>query len=245
MAFEALLEKPDQKPRRWRQVMIAVSLLIHGVALAFGVVKSVWSVAEMPLPAIQVTLAEAPPPPPPPPPPAGGKKSSSKPRNPKPSTPKEIVQPKETPKEEAKKEPEEEEDHGQVGGVVGGVEGGVVGGVVGGVGEAKPPPPKDTGPKLVAAAIGTRQLLVNPGVPPYCCPKIPKALERADSLTAHLRVCVTAQGAVYDVRVVSGAGPAIDSQIPGFVRRWRYRPMTVDGEPKPFCYPVTYQISQR
>ena len=52
MAFEALLEQPDQKPRRWRKVMISVSLALHAVALGFGLVKSVWTVAEMPLPAI-------------------------------------------------------------------------------------------------------------------------------------------------------------------------------------------------
>ena len=71
MAFEALLEQPDAKPRRWRKVMISVSLALHAVALGFGLVKSVWTVAEMPLPAIQVTLAEAPPLAPPPLPPAG------------------------------------------------------------------------------------------------------------------------------------------------------------------------------
>jgi protein TonB len=242
MAFEALLDKPDQKPRRWRRAMISISLALHGIALAVGVVYSVWAVAEMPLPAIQVTLAEAPPPPPPPPPPAGGQKSQTKPKT-RVTKPQELVQPKDTPKDEPK---EQDEPAGQPGGVEGGVEGGVVGGVVGGiVGTAPPPPPKDTGPKVVSAGVGTRQLLVNPGVPPYCCPKIPKALAQSDTFTSRLRVCVTAQGQVYDVRVVQGAGPAIDSQIPAYVRRWRYKPMIVDGEARPFCYPVTYEISQR
>jgi TonB family protein len=87
--------------------------------------------------------------------------------------------------------------------------------------------------------------VINPTVPPYCCPKIPRALERADSFTAQLRVCVTAQGQVYDVRVVQGAGAALDSQIPAYVRRWRYKPMIIDGEARAFCYPVRYEISQR
>jgi protein TonB len=234
MAFEALLQQPDRKPRRWRRITIGVSLGLHGVALAVGVVRSVWTVAEMPLPAIHVTLAEAPPPPPPPPPAA--KKSTNKQKTR--VQPKEIVQPQETKQEPKKEEPEEvQEEHG--------VEGGVEGGVVGGLGVAPPPPPKQTGPKAVSAGAGRRQLLINPGVPPYCCPKIPRALERTDSFTSRLQVCVTAQGQVYDVRVLRGAGPAIDSQIPAFVRRWRYKPLVVDGQPRAFCYPVTYQISQR
>ena len=241
MAFEALLEQPDRKPWRWRRIAIGVSLGLHGIALAVGVVKSIWEVAEMPLPSIHVTLAEAPPPPPPPPPPAGGKKSTNKAKTR--AQPKEIVQPKDT-KDEKKEEPEQEEEE-EANGQPGGEKGGVEGGVVGGVGTGAPPPPKQAGPKAVSAGVGQRQLLVNPTVPPYCCPKIPRALERSDSFTSHLRVCVTASGQVYDVKIVKGAGPAIDSQIPAFVRRWRYRPMMVDGQAQPFCYPVTYQIAQR
>jgi protein TonB len=243
MAFEALLQQPDSKPFRWRRIAIGVSLALHGVALAVGVVKSVWEVAEMPLPSIHVTLAEAPPPPPPPPPPAGGKKTTNKPKTR--AQPKEIVQPKDS-KDDKKEEPEEEEQEAEeANGQPGGEKGGVEGGVVGGVGTGAPPPPKQSGPKAVSAGIGTRQLLVNPAVAPYCCPKIPRALERTSSFTSHLRVCVTASGQVYDVKILKGAGPAIDSQIPAFVRRWRYRPMVVDGEARAFCYPVTYQISQR
>jgi protein TonB len=246
MAFEAILARPDAQPKRWRRVMLTVSLAVHGVALAVGVAYSLWEVDEMPMPAVQVTLTEAPPPPPPPPP-AGGKKSTSKPKTRVP-TKTEIVQPKETPKEEKPEEkPEEEgEEQGQVGGEKGGVVGGVVGGVIGGVvGAPAPPPPKDTGPQQVAPAVGARQLAINPGVPPYCCPKIPRALQDSKAFSAQLRVCVSAQGQVTEVRILRGAGPALDPQIPGFVQRWRYKPLLVNGVPKAFCYPVRYEISQR
>jgi len=65
------------------------------------------------------------------------------------------------------------------------------------------------------------------------------------TFSASLRVCVSAQGQVTEVRVLRGAGPAIDGQIPGYVRRWRYKPLLVNGQPKAFCYPVRYEISQR
>jgi len=251
MAFEAILAKPDEKPKRWRRVMLTVSLALHGVALTFGVIHSIWTVDEMPMPALQVTLTEAPPPPPPPPPPpAGAKKTSTKPKTKVVTKPTEIVQPKDTPKEEPEpEEPEEEggEEGGVVGGEKGGVAGGVVGGVVGGVlGAPPPPPPKDTGPKMVSTGVGARQLVINPGSPPYCCPKIPKALERGGmQFAAQVRMCVSATGAVTDVRVMRGVGPAIDSQIPTYLRRWRYKPLMVDGRPTPFCYPLRYEIAVR
>jgi len=60
-----------------------------------------------------------------------------------------------------------------------------------------------------------------------------------------LRVCVDARGSVTDVRVLRSAGPALDSQFPTVLRRWRYRPMKVDGQPVPFCYLLRYEVSAR
>jgi protein TonB len=241
MAFEGILARPDPRPARWRRAMLTTSLAIHAVALAVVVVRSQWVVDEMALPAIQVTLTEAPPPPPPPPPPAGAKKATTKPRIKVPSKT-EIVQPKETPKEEPKPEEPDNEDNGQVGGEKGGVANGVVGGVVGGT---PPPPPKITGPAMLSHDIGTHLLAINTNAPPYCCPKIPRALENVDQFVAHLQICVDATGQVTDVRILSGAGPAIDAQIPTYVRRWRYHPFLMEGRASPFCYPLEYQISQR
>jgi protein TonB len=242
MAFEAILALPDAKPRRWRRGTLAASLVLHLGALAVGLVHSLWQVDEMALPAIQVTLTEAPPPPPPPPPPAGAKKPSTKPKT-KIATKTELVQPKETPKEEPKPEEHDEaEDNGQAGGEKGGVVGGVVGGVLG---APPPPPPKSTGPEMISDSEGYHQMVSDPRVPPYCCVKIPRALEHFDSFVATLRVCVGTDGQVRDVRILSGAGPAIDSQIPTYVRRWRYRPLVRGGQPTDFCYQTKYEISMR
>jgi hypothetical protein len=50
---------------------------------------------------------------------------------------------------------------------------------------------------------------------------------------------------VTSVRLVRGADPSIDSQIPTVLGRWRYRPYTIDGKPAPFCWPLRYQVSAK
>jgi protein TonB len=245
MAFEGILTQPDTRPRKFRRWMLGLSLGIHGAALLAGAIHSIWQVDELPMPQVQVSLvADVPPPPPPPPPPA--RKASTKPKTkPVEAKPQTIVAPD---KVEKAPEPEpEKEDSAEDNGVEGGVEGGVAGGVLGGVvGNAPPPPPpKDTGPKIVAANIGRRQLLIDPNAEAFR-PKLPRALqESGQTFTARMQICVSAAGAVTSVRILKGAGAAIDGQLPTVVRRWRYRPMQMDGKPIPFCYPATYSISGR
>src|SRR5690349_18267723 len=124
MAFEAILSEQRAKPKGWQRAMLVVSVALHGGALLAGVAHSLWQVEEMPLPSLQVMLAEAPPPPPPPPPLAAKKASESRPKTrPVEPKPQELVVPKETPKEQPKPEPEEAtdgQDNGQPGGAQGG-----------------------------------------------------------------------------------------------------------------------------
>ncbi|MES1183447.1 MAG: hypothetical protein ABUL60_06505 [Myxococcales bacterium] len=252
MAFEAILSQQRAKPKGARRVTIVVSVALHVVALVVGVVHSVWQVDEMPMPSLQVMLADAPPPPPPPPPPAGKKAHESKPKT-RPVEPKsqELVVPKETPKEQPKPEPEQAADgaaDSQPGGVQGGVEGGVQGGVVGGVVGSPappPPPPKPSGPKLVSAKLGRSQLLIDPNDERYRV-KLPPPLARSgETYVAMLKVCVSAQGTVTAVQLMKSATPAIDGQFPSVIGRWRYRPLIADGAPTPFCYPLRYEVSGR
>jgi protein TonB len=223
--------------------MLTASLLVHLAALAVALGYSVWQVDELPMPAVSVTLAGSAPPPPPPPPPArrhSTSKPRTKPTQPRPDT---LVQPHETPKETPKPEEPEEEDGADKGGVEGGVKGGVQGGVVGGVVGA--PVVKDAGPRLLAPQVARGLLLIDPADERYRV-SLPPALERAGAtVSAIVRVCVSAQGAVTEVRVMRGAGPAVDAQIPTVLGRWRYRPLTIDGKPTPFCYPLRYEISSR
>ena len=253
MAFEAILQQQQVNPKRWRRATWTVSIAVHVVVLTAALVHSVWQVEEMPMPSLQCTLTAAVPLPPPPPPPAARKASSdSRPKTrPVEPKPQELVVPKDTPKNQPKPEAQAEgatndgEPNGQVGGQVGGVPGGVVGGVLGAPPPPPPPPPKPTGPKIVSASVGRGQLLIDPNAERYRV-KLPLALARSgDTYTAMLRLCVSAEGGVTSVQVLKGAGAALDGQFPSVMGRWRYRPLSVDGVPTPFCYLLRYEVSGR
>ena len=255
MAFEAILSQQRAKPKGWQRAMLAVSIVLHAGALIAGIVHSLWQVEEMPLPSLQVMLAEAPPPPPPPPPPPAAKKASDSRPKTRPIEPKtqDLVVPKDKPDPQPKPVAEEAEggqDDGQPGGVQGGVVGGVQGGVLGGVVGSPPPPPpppapKASGPKMLSAKLGRGQLLINPNDERYRV-KLPPPLARSgETYVALLKVCVNAQGGVTGVQLIKGATPAIDGQFPSVIGRWRYKPLIVDGVPTPFCYPLRYEVSGR
>lgn len=241
MAFDSVLAADAAGPRRWRRITVAVSLILHVGLLAVGVAYSFWAVDELPLPAVAVTLAGGLPPPPPPPPPARRKSTTGRVRPKTVETP--ISQPRDqakpAPREEPEAKEEEKEEKEEEGGQEGGVEGGVKGGVVGGVLGAP------LSPATLNANIARAQLLIDPNTEPYKV-RLPPALARgADAFSAIVRVCVSDQGAVTDVRVLRGADPAIDPQIPTVLRRWRYRPYQENGRARPFCYLLRYEITAR
>jgi len=241
MAFEAVLA--SQRPTtagRWRKVTVTVSVAVHVVALAIGVAYSFWTIEDLPMPAVAVTLVGGAPPPPPPPPPA--KRHSTGKVHPHVEKPHTLVQPKEhqeAPKEKPKEEEDEGKDDGQEGGVKGGVAGGVVGGVVGA------PPPQNNGPKMVNAQIARQQLAIDPNLDQYKVSLPPPLARTGMKFSAVVRICVSAQGTVTEVKLLKGADPAIDSQIPTVLGRWRYRPYMIDGKPVPFCFPLRYDVSAR
>jgi protein TonB len=208
--------------------------------LAVGMAYSFWHVEELPLPTLAVTLAAGAPPPPPPPP---ARRHASTPHTKIVEThkPQTLVQPTERPKEApkpAQKDDDDAQDDGEEGGVAGGVKGGVVGGVVGA-------PLLNTGPRLLPPQIGGKQLLIDPNSEAYKVRLPPPLAREGMAFFAVLRVCVSAGGDVTDVKILRGADPAIDPQIPTVIRRWRYRPYTLDGKPVAFCYMLRYEISAR
>lgn len=241
MAFDAVLTAGATTPQRWRRITVLVSVALHVVALAVGIGNSLWRVDELPLPSVAVTLTGgAPPPPPPPPPPAAKKRSTGKVRPKTVETP--LSQPREkeakpAPREEP--EPEKEEEKAEEGGVEGGVAGGVKGGVVGGVVGAP------ASPAVLNANVARAQLLIDPNAEQYKV-RLPPALARSGGeFAAVVRVCVSDQGAVTQVKVLRGADPAIDPQIPIVLGRWRYRPYQENGRPRPFCYLLRYEVTAR
>jgi hypothetical protein len=240
MAFEAFLTQDKAKPTLKRRLLITASLAVHGALLLGGVVYSFWHVEELSPPTVTVTfLANAPPPPPPP---AAKKKRSEETKH----VVREVVQPKPNEIVQPKEKQRDETDDG----VKGGVDNGVAGGVVGGVGDGPPqpaapeppPPPKPEPPKFVPPAMGAQQLLINPHVPPYKL-VLPPAFAATPGLRlwAMLQICVNVTGGVANVSIIKGMDPKVDGLLASKVRTWRYKPMSADGKPIPFCYRLRYE----
>ena len=74
--------------------------------------------------------------------------------------------------------------------------------------------------------------------------KLPPSLARAEmKLSAVVRMCVSAEGKVADLKLLKPADPAIDPQIPAVLGKWRYKPLVVQGRAVPFCYVLQYEIA--
>jgi PEGA domain len=101
--------------------------------------------------------------------------------------------------------------------------------------------PVRTVPGRVARAL----LLIDPNADEYRV-RLPPSLARAGmKLSAVVHVCVTAQGAVSEARILKSADPAVDPDIRTVIGTWRYRPLLVDGQATPFCYVLNHDVSPR
>jgi protein TonB len=231
MSFEAFLTPDRLAPRQDRRLTHAMSLALHGLAVAIGVAYSFSHVDELSPPAVAVIFSGgivAPPPPPP----AAVHRTVRKP--PRPSSAltqprdREVVQPP---------EPSEDDEGSDDDGVPGGQKGGVAGGP--GIGEPPPPPASTFLPPRVASG----RLAIDPQDPRYQA-HLPAALARAGmTLWAMLKVCVRADGQVGEVTVIRSADPILDPVIVAVIKTWRYQPFSVNGRPVPFCTNVRYEIS--
>jgi protein TonB len=258
VAFEAYRTQTKKGSLAKRVIFVLVAVL-HGAAIAAGVVYSYWHVDELTPPTLRVTFISAapPPPPPPPPPPAGG---GAKPKKvamktvPTPVVPKptEIVQPREKPapvkKPEFRKHDDEEDDEdddappvkgGVKGGIAGGEEGGELGGVVGGKkggqiggqvgGTGIAPAPAS---KFLPPNLGALQKISGDD------PAFPNALNRAGhEYVVNMKICVSPAGTVTSVTPVGQADSLlVDSIVRAVTKTWRYRPLMAGSTAVPFCY---------
>jgi protein TonB len=133
---------------------------------------------------------------------------------------------------------------GQIGGVLGGEKGGVVGGTVGGTGEgtgeAKPAPPPPPAPEPTEGP-----LRVGGDV------KAPVAINRAKpdytelARKAHVNgvvvveAIVNRQGEVEQVKVLKGLPMGLSEQAVDAVKKWRFKPGTLNGEPVDVIFTLT------
>jgi protein TonB len=260
---KTLIETKGGKKRKWW--MFPLSLFLHALVIGILIGASYWMVEAVQAPPIPVTLYTAPPPPPPPPPAAAKPKAAPEQPKPKAETPKKVEVPEEVQPTVIPEEPVEELDTadlspvdpgtstsdagaveegveggvegGVPGGVVGGVEGGVPGGVIGGapggvVGGT--PGVGDEVPMRITAAVKQPEL-INRVEPPY--PEIARRA-RIEGVVI-LEAVITKTGTVEEVKVLRALHPVMDQAAINAVKKWKYKPATLNGRPVKVYFTVT------
>lgn len=199
---------------------LSLSTLAHGSAIVAIVLLPYATIKQLPLPAVPIEMFESVAPPPPPPPP--------KPKEDKVIT-EDLVEPEEVPEEIPEVVEEEEppppppkvEEKGQEEGQEGGVEGGWA--------------------SEMPAKLLTRPQRKLSGQ----APRFPQAA-RTQGLTATLaaRICISAQGNVKDVRILSGS-PIFREAVKKAVLTWRYEPYKAGSKAIPTCFPAYFNFNLR
>ncbi|HEU4520602.1 MAG TPA: energy transducer TonB [Thermoanaerobaculia bacterium] len=257
MFDDVLIESAGKDKQKGGWITALISAVVH-VLVVGGIVAAGYYVKENPeviQEPIRAFVQSAPPPPPPPPPPA----ASSTPSTPRKTTPRveREVTPQETFRQPTKvpdEVPEVTADvttdtgaveggvpggvvGGQVGGVIGGVVGGVVGGVIGG----------ELGGKLGGQLGGTGDMPRRVGgdvKPPVSITRVePTYTEIARKARIEGIVIIEAiidrNGNVTDARVLKPLPMGLDQAALEAVRRWKFRPGTLNGQPVPVIYNLT------
>jgi hypothetical protein len=250
VAFEQFLNggEDQKRPRKWRFLTLSLSIVFHAGLGVAALIHSFWHVDELQPPGMQVTFMTSRLLPPPPPPAAIAKKTAPvKPRAVPTVKPKvaalvqpTVIKPEPAPSEEA---PEKSSDEG----TAGGSSDGVVGGAVAEAPPAPPPPPpkprEDPRPIMLPPNVGQGYRLTDINDPRYR-PNLPPALRRAGMMVwGMFRICVSIEGHVSDVRVLKSADALVDDDWTATIRRWEYRPYSLDGRTIPFCHAARITVT--
>ena len=130
---------------------------------------------------------------------------------------------------------------GQVGGVLGGEKGGVVGGTVGGTGDAKeaPEPPKiPDGPVRVGGDVKA-PVVIKRVEPVYT------DLARKGKVTGVVIVeaIIDKDGNVDKVKVLKGLSLGLSEAAEDAVRKWKFKPGTMNGQPVDVIFNLTVNFT--
>ena len=240
----------DKKKGGWKTVLISaiLHLVIIGSIVAAGLyVKKNPEIITKPIQAFVVSAP--PPPPPPPPPPAASHASTPHVQHITPQTPQTFHQPTQTPQEVPQVEVPTDTTGGQEGGVVGGQVGGVVGGTVGGVvgGTLGGTLGGQLGGQI--GGTGDKPLRVGGDVnPPVTVKRVepiyPDVARKAriEGMVI-LETIIDRNGNVTDVRVLKGLPLGIDQSAIDAVKRWKFKPGTLNGQPIPVIFTLTVNFT--
>ena len=233
----------------WVIPVLIAAVIAHVAVFGVVVFNEMWAAPLLDVPSSGVDLAVAPPPPPPPPPPPAGKKlETQQEKKPKKVKPTETVQP--TKVEDKPQETSSSDEVGEEGGEEGGVEGGVAGGVVGGVlteAPPPPPPPPPAPPQNVApTALEQQRISGDKNIFPDDVTKTEIQRSGKTQLMVPVKVCIDRAGNIASVKVMKSSGFALyDQKLDREIRKWRYKPFSVNGTPTPVCSAIQFIYRQK
>ena len=116
---------------------------------------------------------------------------------------------------------------GVLGGVAGGVRGGAQGGAVSGAGTGAP----SAAPRFLPPLMARQQQL------PGSYPVLPAVLSTPGArYDVKAKVCVGTTGVVDSVIILKHGPPVLDAVVLSSIKAWRFRPLSANGAPVPFCY---------
>ncbi|HEV2348733.1 MAG TPA: TonB family protein [Terriglobia bacterium] len=233
VGFVVYLIYSAAKTDNWKRATIPLAYIVEIMLIGVAILIPLLITQALPKTMLSVALVAPPPPPPPPPPPAPAppvkviKRLSAEDLMKAPTViPKTISKVKDEP------EPPPQTAVGVVGGVPGGMPGGSAGGVLGGILSSAappppPPPPKAATPKRIrlGGQVEQAKLIFHPN-PEY--PPLAK-MARIQG-TVRLEAIISKDGTIQDLKAASGHPLLVNAALDA-VRRWRYQPTLLNGEP--------------
>ena len=232
-----VVESKKHKVGIQRYLTLPVSIGLHVVIIVAVVVGAIWNVSfptNSPAQVAQYSMAAAPPPPPPK---AAPVQTQVKPVE----VPKNIQEmaPTQVPEKVQPVAAQPSASAGVTGGVEGGVEGGVVGGVVGGtvggvITDTAPPPPKEQAPLRVGGDVKA------PVTISRVEPQYPEVARKARISGIVIVECIIDKsGSVRDVQVLKGLPFGLDQAAVEAVKKWKFKPGTLNGQPVDVIFNLT------
>ncbi len=229
--FESALVESQRRPRsKKRFLFVPVAIVIHVLGLSGFVFAQYWQLELVPEPEIMSTFVQIAAPPPPPPPPPPPKAAAPKPTTPTPvviAPPDVPVQPVTVPDNLPPPTTGSGDDSGAEGGVEGGVEGGIEGGVVG----------SDVGGNEILRVGGAIDAPVAISrVSPVYTEIARKA--RLQGVVV-LEAIIDTSGNVTQVRILKGLPMGLDKSAEEAVKKWKFKPATLNGRPVKVYFNLT------
>ena len=96
---------------------------------------------------------------------------------------------------------------------------------------------------MISMAVAKSQLLTDPEIDRRYRFAIPPELNRAGvKMFALIKICVSRSGEVRSATLVKSMDPSADPLLIAKIKTWKYRPITIEGHPVPFCYNLRYDV---